>query len=109
MKLIDLLVKMEKKEIEDGTTFFVKCGEDSDATSYINWTIKNNDFVEVDMEDPYDYLGSGVYHLDDEVVILQSFSDKEILDIIIATVSGESHLGDNLKKICLDYLERLGD
>lgn len=29
-----------------------------------------------------------------------------IKDVIIATIQGEEHLGDNLKKQCIDYLEQ---
>lgn len=30
-----------------------------------------------------------------------------VLEIIRATIEGEEHLGDNLKKKCLDYLDNL--
>lgn len=33
--------------------------------------------------------------------------DKMLSEIIKDTINGEKHLGDNLKRLCIEYLERL--
>ena len=38
-----------------------------------------------------------------------SKADEMIKEIIISTIKSETHLGDNLKMLCIEYIEQLED
>ena len=71
MKLINLLDMLAAETVENGTEFYVKYFEGGEACNYINWEIQNNVILEQGCTNFYTFLEQGVYHLNDEVVIIK--------------------------------------